>query len=564
MTSIPPTGRRLTGVVNLGSAVTALTALALLGGTMSTAVAAPTQSVSALAGVSTAAASSAVIGSASLSVTGTNVTRGVNALVVYQSPVTRTTTNMWGVEATVVNGKITSVSDRERSRSTTGTAVPAAGYVLSGHGTAADWLRTHAKVGATVSGVVPTTPVPTSPVPTVAPPTDSAVIGSASFAVAGTNVSRELNAIIVYRAPVTVTTTNMWGVEASVVNGKVSAVNDREPTRTAAGTTVPAGGYLLSGHGTAAQWLRTHAKVGATVSNGPSTPVPTTPVPTTPVPTTPVPTTPVPTTPAPTTPPPVGSTAPMALPVKVQALYHMMWSNSGSPQLRNTPAQVNVVNLAFLQGGGTPSMVGWGSQSEASFVADAKVLRARGVRMVISVGGAGGALNISNREAFVQGVMNLNAKTPLDGLDWDIEGAAMGSSDVVWISKRLKELRGNNFAITLAPNGSNIDQYRAIAVELNKQGALDMIGQQFYDAVVSKEAANGRVAQLVGAGIPQSKIAVGMMVGDANTYWTVDECIQAYQFIKGNYPGIRGGYLWEAGRAGTADWANRMSALLKS
>ena len=171
----------------------------------------------------------------------------------------------------------------------------------------------------------------------VAPPTDSAVIGSASFAVAGTNVSRELNALIVYKAPVTVTTTNMWGVEASVVNGKVSAVNDREPTRTAAGTTVPTGGYLLSGHGTAAQWLRTHAKVGATVSNGPSTPVPTTPVPT---------------TPAPTTPPPVGSTAPMALPVKVQALYHMMWSNSGSPQLRNTPAQVNVVNLAFLQGGG--------------------------------------------------------------------------------------------------------------------------------------------------------------------------------------------------------------------
>ncbi len=560
MTTIPPTGRRLTGVVNVSSAVTALTALALLGGTMSTAVAQPTPSVTALAGVSTAAAaSSAVIGSASLSVTGTNVAREVNALVVYQSPVTRTTTNMWGVEVTVVNGKVSAVNDRERARNATGTTVPAAGYVLSGHGTAADWLRTHAKVGATVSGVVPTTPVPTTPVPTLAPPTGSAVIGSASLAVAGSNVARDLNALVVYQSPLKVTTTNMWGVEASVVNGKVSAVNDREPTRSTAGTTVPTGGYLLSGHGTAAQWLRTHAKVGATVSNGPSTPVPTTPVPTTPVPTTPVPT-----TPAPTTPPPVGSTAPMALPVKVEALYHMMWSNSGSPQLRNTPAQVNVVNLAFLQGGGTPSMVGWGSQSEASFVADAKVLRARGVRMVISAGGAGGALNISNREAFVQGVMNLNAKLPLDGLDWDIEGAAMGSSDVVWISKRLKELRGNNFAITMAPNGSNIDQYRAIAVELNRQGALDMIGQQFYDAVVSKEAANGRVAQLVAAGIPQSKIAVGMMVGDANTYWTVEECMQAYQFIKGNYPGIRGGYLWEAGRAGTADWANRMSGMLKS
>ena len=87
MTTIPPTGRRLTGVVNVSSALTALTALALLGGTMSPALAQPIP-VSALAGVSTAAAaSSAVIGSASLSVTGTNVARGVNALIVYTAPV---------------------------------------------------------------------------------------------------------------------------------------------------------------------------------------------------------------------------------------------------------------------------------------------------------------------------------------------------------------------------------------------------------------------------------------------------------------------------------------------
>ncbi|MFP4897495.1 glycosyl hydrolase family 18 protein, partial [Paraburkholderia sp. EG304] len=149
----------------------------------------------------------------------------------------------------------------------------------------------------------------------------------------------------------------------------------------------------------------------------------------------------------------------MGLPAKVQSLYHMMWSNSGSPQLRNLPSQVNVVNLSFLQGD-EPRLVGWGSQSEASFLADAKELRARGVRIVASIGGAGGHVNVANREAFVRGVMNVNAKLPLDGIDWDIEGSTpMAASDVVWISKRLKELRGDKFAITLAPNGSNIDQY---------------------------------------------------------------------------------------------------------
>ena len=526
----------------------------------------------------------ALIGSSSFPVLGTNVERGVDALIAYTAPVTVTPTNMWGVEASVVNGKITAVNDRERSRSTTGTKVPAGGYILSGHGKAAEWLRSTAKVGASVGDAVasPTTPVPApaptpapkpapTPTPTPAPPAPapatvipkSAQIGTARLAVNGTNVERGVDALIAYTAPVTITPTNMWGVEVSVVNGKITAVNDRERTNSNTGTQVPGGGYILSGHGKAAEWLRTNARVGSSVTDGGS--VPTTPTPpptTTPAPTPPAPT-PPPAAPAPPAPAPVGTSAPMALPTKVQALYHMMWSNSGSPQLRNTPSQINVVHLAFMQGA-TPTLVGWGSQSEASFLADAKALRARGVRIYASIGGAHGNVNIANREAFVQGVMKLNEKMPLDGIDWDIEGGTpMAASDVVWISKRLKELRGQNFGITLAPNGSNIDQYRAIAVQLQANNALDMIGQQFYDAVVSKEAARGRIAQLVGSGIPQSKIGIGMMVGNTDNYWTVDECIEAVRFIKASYPGIRGGYLWEAGRAGTSDWANRLYPFLQ-
>ena len=254
--------------------------------------------------------------------------------------------------------------------------------------------------------------------------------------------------------------------------------------------------------------------------------------------------------------------APQGLPIKVQAIYHMMWSNSGSPQLRDTPADVNVVNLAFLQGH-TLGMVGSGSQSEASFIADAKALRAKGVRIVASVGGAGGPMDISNRQGFVDGVMAYNAKVPLDGLDWDIEGESMDGADVVWISKELKRLRGEQFAITMAPNGSNINDYQVIANELHRQGALDFIGQQFYDAVVSKEAALGRVRQLVSGGLPQEKVGIGMMVGPDDKYWTVEECLEAVRFIKATYPNVRGGYLWEAGRAGTSDWSSRLASTLK-
>lgn len=269
-----------------------------------------------------------------------------------------------------------------------------------------------------------------------------------------------------------------------------------------------------------------------------------------------------PPTPPPTPPGGTTGTAPMAYPTKAVALYHMMWSNSGSPKLSTTPANVNVINISFAQGD-PPSLVGWASQGEASFVADAKDLRARGVRMVISVGGAGGNVNVANRQSFVNGIMNINSKLPLDGLDWDIEGSTpMAASDVVWISQELKRLRGSNFAITMAPNGTNIDQYRSVAVQLHNAGALDMIGQQFYDAVVSQSAMMGRLDQLRAAGIPENKMAVGMMVGTADTYWTVDECVTNVNAAKAKYPGLRGGYLWEAGRAGTADWANRVGAIL--
>jgi hypothetical protein len=486
----------------------------------------------ALPRVQTSTASVVTIGTASYPLSGINVARGVDQLVAYTSPVTVTPTNMWGSEMTVVGGKVTAVNNRQSTQSSTGTKVPGNGYVLSGHDAAMDWLIAHATVGASVqSNVIP----PQVPAVAIGKVAD---IGTGTYPVSGTNVARGANQLVAYTKPVTVTSTNFWGTEVSVVGGKVTAVNLRESTGSTTGTKVPTNGYVLSGNGAAKDWLNTYAKVGSVVAFDKTV--------------------------APPPAPPVsGSAAPMALPVKVVGLYYMMWSNSGSPKLSTIPTRVNVVNLSFLQGD-PPSIVGWGAQGQTSFIADAKALRARGVRIVASVGGAGGSVNVANRTAFVNSVMALNAKMPLDGIDWDLEGTSMGTSDVVYISQRLKQLRGPAFSVTMAPNGSNVDQYRAVAVELQKMGALSMIGQQFYDAVVSKEAAKGRIDQLVAAGISPSHIGIGMMVGDTDHYWTVPESMTAVSYLKAAYPGIRGGYLWEAGRAGTADWVTRVGALLGS
>ncbi|RYY45867.1 MAG: hypothetical protein EON53_09920, partial [Actinomycetales bacterium] len=87
-------------------------------------------------------------------VNGVDVRRTTGFLVRY-TPAhgARTGTNVYGFEAAVVNGKVTTVADGVGNM-----VIPSNGYVLSGHGEARTWLRSRATVGA---NVVLGTPPPT-------------------------------------------------------------------------------------------------------------------------------------------------------------------------------------------------------------------------------------------------------------------------------------------------------------------------------------------------------------------------------------------------------------------
>jgi hypothetical protein len=77
---------------------------------------------------------------------GVNVYRSTDFLVEYTpAKGARTGTNIYGYEAAVVGGKVTTVADGVGNM-----AIPANGVVLSGHGTSRTFLRTYAKIGATV------------------------------------------------------------------------------------------------------------------------------------------------------------------------------------------------------------------------------------------------------------------------------------------------------------------------------------------------------------------------------------------------------------------------------
>jgi chitinase len=190
---------------------------------------------------------------------------------------------------------------------------------------------------------------------------------------------------------------------------------------------------------------------------------------------------------------------------------------------------------------------------------------AAGVRIHLSLGGAGGAINIANRSAILSGIANVRSQLGgmLHGIDWDLEGSAtLGSADCAAISADLKSAYGSNFAITFAPNGSNQSQYRTAALACQAVGALDMIGQQYYDAVVSLSAAAGNIQVYLNAGIPISRISVGMMIGSSSIYWTNSVARSNMQSLMAQFPGLQKAYLWEAARAGTTEWAADMRSLI--
>jgi len=254
------------------------------------------------------------------------------------------------------------------------------------------------------------------------------------------------------------------------------------------------------------------------------------------------------------------SSAGQGYPSHAISVYKMMWSSNG-PKLSDIPSGVNVIRLAFAQGS-PPSLVGWGNQEQSSFLSDVAVVRSRGGKILVSVGGSDGAVDTSNREAFLRGIDAINRQVKLDGLDWDIEASQMNQADVVFLAQQLKKTYGSSFAITFAPNGGNVDEYLPTALACHRAGVLDEYGQQLYDSEVSVGAAEGRIQQALDAGLPQEKLSVGMMIASDRQHWTNTQCAENMKAIRQRWPGITKAYLWEASRSGTTQWVADMQRIL--
>ena len=159
---------------------------------------------------------------------------------------------------------------------------------------------------------------------------------------------------------------------------------------------------------------------------------------------------------------------------------HASFANgSGYVRMADVPAAWDIINLSF----GEPTSVTSGDirfnrcpaaecpnvESDADFLAAIKAKQAQGKKVLISIGGQNGQVQLTTagaRDAFVSSVSAIIDRWGLDGLDIDFEGHSLylnaGDSDfrnpttpvVVNLIAALKSLKaryGTKFVLTMAP-----------------------------------------------------------------------------------------------------------------
>lgn len=256
---------------------------------------------------------------------------------------------------------------------------------------------------------------------------------------------------------------------------------------------------------------------------------------------------------------------PQPLPEKVVGGYWTKWADSPSSRLREVDPRYNTVLLAFAQGTDGDGSVRFDQdvQSQESFVRDVHELRNRGTRVVLSIGGQDGRVDLAGPERgqeFVDSVVALREQFPFDGLDWDIEGQELDIPTMRDVSLQLRARFGSDFAVMMAPGG-HVVEYKQLAQELGND--LDFIGIQYYDYATASQQeriddVKESTAELIEVyGLRPSQIGIGMRVfdeqseytsdGEDTEWFTVEGSREAWRQLEALYPDLRGAYQWELG-----------------
>ena len=177
--------------------------------------------------------------------------------------------------------------------------------------------------------------------------------------------------------------------------------------------------------------------------------------------------------------------------------YWQDFANGATPlTLASVPTSYNLVAVAFGAATDTPGQVAFsldptlasdlGGYTQQQFINDIATLQARGQKVILSVGGADGAISVddaASASAFASSVYPLIQQYGFNGVDVDLENGV----DPTYMASALEQLEsdvGSSLIITLAPQTvdtqSTGDDYFQLALDI--KSILTMINTQYYNS----------------------------------------------------------------------------------